>query len=104
MSRVDRRTFLKLLSLASGGLAAPRVLPQSGTEVAVLGAGLAGLAAAWNLMRQGYNVRVFEAQDTPGGRVKTIRAPSKNGGYAEAGAVRIPNNHRYLMKYIRLMG
>jgi monoamine oxidase len=103
-SHVDRRTFLQLLSLASGALAAPRVLPQSGTEVVVLGAGLAGLAAAWNLKQQGYSVRVFEAQDIPGGRVKTIRAPFKNGGYAEAGAVRIPNNHRYLMKYIRLMG
>jgi monoamine oxidase len=104
MTRVDRRTFIRLLSLASGALAAPRVLPQAGTEVVVLGAGIAGLAAAWNLQRQGYSVRVFEAQDVPGGRVKTIRAPFKNGGYAEAGAVRIPNNHRYLMKYIRLMG
>ncbi len=103
-SRVDRRTFLQLLSLAAGALAAPRALPQSGREVVVLGAGLAGLTAAWSLKQQGFSVRVFEAQDIPGGRVKTVRAPFRNGGYAEAGAVRIPNNHRYLMKYIRLMG
>jgi monoamine oxidase len=55
-------------------------------------------------MRRGYEVHVFEAQGIPGGRVKTIRAPFKKGGYAEAGALRIPNNHRYTMKYINLMG
>ena len=79
-SRIDRRTFLKLLALASGAAATHRVLPQSGARVVVLGAGLAGLAAAWNLMSEGYDVLVFEAQDIPGGRVKTIREPFKNGG------------------------
>jgi monoamine oxidase len=79
-------------------------LPRAGGKrVVVLGAGLAGLAAAWNLMRRGYDVQVFEAQDIPGGRVKTIRKPFKKGGYAEAGAVRIFNNHHWTMKYIKLM-
>lgn len=86
-SRIDRRTLLKLLALASGAAAMHRVLPQSGTRVVVLGGGLAGLAAAWNLMNDGYDVLVLEAQEIPGGRVKTIREPFKNGGYAEVGAV-----------------
>ncbi|ABL80122.1 MULTISPECIES: FAD-dependent oxidoreductase [unclassified Nocardioides] len=42
--------------------------PSSGT-VAVLGAGLAGLAAASSLVAEGFDVTVFEARDRVGGRV-----------------------------------
>jgi monoamine oxidase len=110
-SPVDRRTFLKLLSTA-GSLAvvgdAIQIHAASGTKagkkVVVLGGGLAGLGAAWNLMNEGFDVTVLEAQSFAGGRVRTIRDPFKNGGYAEVGALRIPNNHHWTMKYIRLMG
>lgn len=101
---IDRRAFLTLLAMAAANAAARPVARATGRRVVILGGGLAGLAAAWNLMRRGYDVRVFEAQKIPGGRVKTIREPFKNGGYAEAGALRIFNNHHYTMKYIRLMG
>ncbi len=43
-------------------------------DVAILGAGVAGLAAAQSLQRAGLKVRVFEAQDRIGGRVHTWRA------------------------------
>jgi len=101
---IDRRAFLTLLAAAGADAAAQPIPSASGNRVVILGGGLAGLAAAWNLMQRGYDVRVFEAQEIPGGRVKTIREPFEKGGYAEAGALRIPNNHAYTMKYIRLMG
>src|SRR5262245_19139891 len=101
---MDRRAFLALLSMAAVQAAAQPAQRHNGKRVVILGGGLSGLAAAWNLMQRGYEVQVFEAQDIPGGRVKTIRAPFKQGGYAEAGALRIKNNHRYTMKYIKLMG
>ncbi|MGH9161430.1 MAG: flavin monoamine oxidase family protein [Vicinamibacteraceae bacterium] len=101
---VDRRTFLRLLSLAGSSVALSARQPSPAKRVVVLGAGLAGLASAWNLMRHGYEVVVLEAQGIPGGRVKTVREPFKKGGYAEAGALRIPNDHRWTMKYIELMG
>lgn len=100
---IDRRLFLTLLAL-TGVDAIAQPARRRGKRVVVLGAGLSGLAAAWNLMNRGYDVRVLEAQSIPGGRVKTIREPFRGGGYAEAGAVRIPNNHRYTMKYVKLMG
>lgn len=103
-ARFDRRTFVALLTLAALDAVAQPLPRAAGKRAVVLGAGLAGLAAAWNLMQRGYDVRVFEAQDIPGGRVKTIRKPFRNGGYAEAGAVRIFDNHRWTMKYIKLMG
>jgi monoamine oxidase len=101
---VDRRTFLKLVSMASGTAALGHAPRPSGKRVVVLGAGLAGLAAAWNLLQRGHDVLVFEAKNQPGGRVRTVRAPFLHGGYAEAGAVRIPSQHELTLKYIRLMG
>ncbi len=45
------------------------------TDVAVLGAGLAGLAAARDLMRGGADVVVLEARDRVGGRVEAVALP-----------------------------
>lgn len=110
MHTVDRRTFLKLLSLAGGlplvdrAAASAAQRPGAGKKVIVLGGGLAGLSAALTLTSQGYDVLVLEAQARPGGRVHTVREPFVAGGYAEAGAVRIPNHHHWTMKYVRLLG
>jgi oxygen-dependent protoporphyrinogen oxidase len=42
-------------------------------SVAVVGAGLAGLSAAYRLQEAGWRVRVFESDSRVGGRVKTVR-------------------------------
>lgn len=55
-----------------------------GRRVAVAGAGLAGLAAAWALERRGADVRVFEARERVGGRVLTVRN-LPGSAHAEAG-------------------
>jgi len=47
-------------------LAAP-VSPPTGDRVAVVGAGPAGLACAYQLAKKGYSVKVFEALPIPGG-------------------------------------
>ncbi|MDQ4102979.1 MAG: FAD-dependent oxidoreductase [Actinomycetota bacterium] len=46
----------------------------------------------------------MEAQDRPGGRVQTVREPFVNGGYAEAGALRITDVHVHTNKYIDELG
>lgn len=42
------------------------------TRVAVVGGGIAGLAAAWYLHREGVDVTVYEADDRLGGKVSTV--------------------------------
>ena len=52
----------------------------------MLGAGLAGLAAARDLEADGAAVIVLEARDRVGGRVHTLRSGFVGGQHAEAGA------------------
>ncbi|MEU7689974.1 FAD-dependent oxidoreductase [Microbispora hainanensis] len=47
-------------------------MPQPATVI-VVGAGLAGLACAWHLRQEGVPVRVLEASDGVGGRIRTDR-------------------------------
>jgi monoamine oxidase len=57
-----------------------------GASVLVAGAGLAGLAAARDLVRGGARVTVVDARDRVGGRVHTIRSGFVEQQHGEAGA------------------
>ncbi len=67
----SRRQFLKTLgAAAAGGILAPNVLTQRRQKSCiVIGAGFAGLAAAYKLKTAGWNVTVLEARNRIGGRV-----------------------------------
>ena len=67
----------------------------------IIGGGLAGLVAAFELKRQGHDVLVLEAQDRVGGRIYTLRTFAP-GLYAEAGAMRIPRSHDLTLEYCHL--
>lgn len=73
-------------------------------KVLILGAGIAGLAAAYELLKAGHTPIVLEAQNRLGGRIFTLRAPFAEGLHAEAGAMRIPNTHDLTMHYINHFG
>lgn len=68
-------------------------------SVIIVGAGISGLIAAYELSRVGHQVVVLEARERNGGRVNTLRSPFSEGEFAEAGASRIPSNHSLTISY-----
>ena len=98
---MHRREFLRSVALLAP-VPLMRRLPQSpARHVIVVGAGLAGLAAALRLRDAGCSVSILEARTRAGGRVHTLRAPFSDGLYAEAGAARIQDSHDYTLRYVK---
>ena len=60
---------------------------QSSVDVVVVGAGVAGLAAAATLRKAGCTALVLEASKRVGGRAWTVRSPALGDGYFDAGAI-----------------
>lgn len=85
-----------------------------GTSVIILGAGVAGMCAAYELGKHGYNCHILEARARPGGRAWTIRRGTtsteiggshqtstfSNGLYWNPGPGRVSHNH-VTMDYYR---
>ncbi len=66
-------------------------------RVIVVGAGLAGLTAAYELVRAGFDVQVFEARERVGGRVQTVFFGAEQHG--ELGAEFVDDKHTALISY-----
>jgi monoamine oxidase len=73
-------------------------------RVIVVGAGMAGLVAGYELHRAGHDPLILEARGRVGGRVHTIREPFSDGLYGEVGAMRIPRTHDLTLAYCDLFG
>jgi monoamine oxidase len=119
-----RATYLTMQAMGLLGTAAvaePLALEpgtRHGTKVAVLGAGMAGLSAAYELCKAGYDCAVLEARDRVGGRNWTVRPGTRldmtdgshqicdfdEGLYWNAGAARFPSHHQAILGYCRELG
>lgn len=72
---------------------------RKGHRFVILGAGMAGLAAAHELIKLGHHVQIIEGSNRAGGRVWTERFKANNT-YAERGPMRVPLAHDYTYHYI----
>jgi len=134
MKAFTRRDFIQRAAQLTGSgytaMVALDLIPKSpartlslpgtgnGKRVLILGAGMAGLAAAYELGKLGYDCTILEARNRPGGRVWTIRrgirekevdGPEQTcsfdeGQYFNAGAMRIPHHHESVIRYCRELG
>jgi monoamine oxidase len=77
--------------------------PVRRKKIIIIGAGLAGLSAAYRLTQMGHDVTLLEARARAGGRVHTLREPFADDLHAEAGAMFIPDSHDLTMHYVRLL-
>lgn len=137
-----RRAFLNQVGRAGGAAAVYRTMAAMGLmvepepwtgpvalspdtygkTVLILGAGIAGLTAAYELTRAGFKCSVLEAQPHAGGRNLTIRHGSviseesaehgtteqkcefDEGLYVNLGPGRIPYHHRRMLHYCSELG
>jgi len=132
-----RRELLSMIGKIGGGLAMYQAMTvlghaaetqftgppaltgaRPGASVLVLGGGLAGMLAAYELGKAGYRVQLLEYQDRPGGRCYTVRGGDKivevggatqnvafsAGNYLNPGPWRIPHHHRTLLHYAKAFG
>ena len=134
---VTRRDLLSLIGAVSGSAAMYHAMTSlgfasdspykgplkldgdpNGASVLVLGAGLAGMTAALELRKAGYNVRVLEFNSRAGGRNWTLRGGDlftelgglrqtcefEQGLYINPGPWRIPYHHRAILDYCKRLG
>ena len=103
---LNRRSFIARSGFALAGAALTRfpiiTVSVAPKKIIIIGGGMAGLSAGYELTQLGHNVTIFEARARPGGRVHTLREPFDDGLYAEAGAARIPDDHNLTLKYVKL--
>src|SRR4051812_40959551 len=92
------------LSVIQRGLSAFTERVGGPKKVIVVGAGMAGLTAAHELLKAGHEPVILEARQRVGGRIYTLREPFSHGLYGEAGAMRIPRTHTLSMAYIEKFG
>jgi monoamine oxidase len=114
----EAMTAMGLLRLPSAFAGVPDLPPGNGKRVLILGAGIAGLTAAYELNKKNYAVTILEAKGRPGGRNFTVRRGVVNeeidgtkqlcrfdeGLYLNAGPGRLPYHHTAVLEYCKVLG
>jgi monoamine oxidase len=95
-----------------------RLVDGKGTRVVILGGGIAGLVAAYELGKAGWSCTILEARHRPGGRNWSIRNGTQidftdgtrqtcsfeEGHYFNAGPARLPSTHHTMLGYCHELG
>ena len=117
----ETMTAMGLLRLPQAFAGPPQLPPNhgAGKRVVILGAGIAGLTAAYELQKAHYEVILLEAKERAGGRSFTVRRDDvieENTGtkqickfdpgpqmYLNAGPGRLPYHHTAILHYCKIL-
>jgi monoamine oxidase len=106
MSVVSRRQIIggagSALVVGGAAQAAPNTSSNLTADVCIVGAGFAGLAAAWRLKQAGASVIVLEARGQVGGRSSTVTL--KDGGWVDWGGQWVGSSQERFYALIKQMG
>jgi monoamine oxidase len=103
---------------AAGETGPLRLVDGKGARVVILGGGIAGLVAAYELGKAGWSCTILEARQRPGGRNWSIRNGTdvdftdgtrqtctfEEGHYFNAGPARLPSTHHTMLGYCHELG
>lgn len=99
----DYNNILELLGPPPDILQLAAPLSLRNLNLGIIGGGLAGLSAAYELRKLGANITIFDANNSRiGGRIYTNYFNNDRKYYGEFGAMRIPISHETTWHYINL--
>ena len=106
-SKYKRRKLLKMGTLAVGSAIATTALPllkagwsKSQPKIAIVGGGIAGLNAAYQLKKAGLIATVYEAKPRVGGRIRSVEGVAGEGLVTDLGGLFINTNHEDILALV----
>ncbi|MEO6785811.1 MAG: NAD(P)/FAD-dependent oxidoreductase [Chthoniobacteraceae bacterium] len=107
----SRRDFIAATAAAIAASALPSHAGHTGSgrrkldgPVIIVGGGIAGLTAAYTLMKAGVDCEVYEGSQRFGGRMFTKRHFNSEGMFCELGGELVDTNHRQLIRLCHEVG
>ncbi|MGF1591346.1 MAG: flavin monoamine oxidase family protein [Pleurocapsa sp.] len=108
-AKYKRRKFLKMSTLAGGAAIATTAIPlvksaqsqSTPPKIAIVGGGIAGLNAAYQLQKAGLAATVYEAKSRVGGRIHSVTGVAGKDLVTDLGGAFINTSHEDMLALVQ---
>jgi monoamine oxidase len=108
IGKTKRRRFLRLAALAGGSAITATSFPRftsaqnkPNPQIAIVGGGIAGLNAAYNLKKAGLTATIYEGRRRVGGRIHSVTNKLGKDLVLELGGSFINTNHQDMLRLVK---